>query len=486
MSTVGDLDNLQYYVNFTVGTPGQPQLVFVDTGSSNTFVLASNASFCKVSDCDGVTFDLSKSSTYEMIKRGRFQQLFMGTKTWFTGDYVRDVVQMNDLVISKLPFGLARQFGIIWTPHTGVMGLGYSRHMSIDHDKKLPPSFLEGLVQAGAISSRLYSIYLNTLDQYGSILFGGLDTDKYKGSLTTLNLVRRSRKVKKVDDFHLYLEEVKMQPFNQPSQTILRSTNDSKIITLIDTGTPDWRLPRDAFVQVVRHAGGKLSSDKHEVIRPCSEVARGMADTTYFDLTFAGNGSNTATLRLELADLFSPVPTKDGSVATDDAGRPMCELRVVEAVSDQFLLTSSSVMRAGYFVFDLDNGQVSLAQANLGANSSNVVRVEAGPQGLKKAAKNLIAETQRDEVEGLKQVSMAYELSTATNTVGYATGIKSYSAPTGTGAREPLKVHNSSRGRADPRVRRAENAAAITMSFGANVFWALCAAVLVAVGIIAV
>lgn len=366
------------------------------------------------------------------------------------------------------------------------MGLGYSSGMNHFHEKNMPPSFLEGLVQAGAISSRFYSIYLNTLDQYGSILFGGFDTDKYKGPLITLNCVRRSPKAKKVDNFLLYLEEVKMQPFNAPSKTILRSTNDSKITTLIDTGTPDWRLPRDAFVEVVRHAGGKLSLDKHRLIRPCSEVARGMADTTYFDLTFAGNGSNTATLRLELADLFSPIPTKDGSTATDDTGRPMCELRVVQTDRDDFLITSSSVMRAGYWVFDLDNGQLSLAQANLGANSSNVVQVEAGPEGLKKVAQNPKAETQRDKVEGQKQVSLAYELSTATNTIGYATGINSYPTPTGTGAREPSNVHNSPRNRGNPHARRAENAAATVASLGAHGFLVLCAALIVAVGTIAV
>ena len=387
---------------------------------------------------------------------------------------------LDNLMISKLPFGLARKFEELWKPHTGIMGLGYSSIMNHFHQENMPPSFLEGLVQAGAISSRLYSIYLNTVDQYGSILFGGLDTDKYKGPLTTLNCVRRSPKAKMIDNFYLYLEEVKMRPFNESSKTILRSTNDSKITTLVDTGTPDWRLPRDAFVEVVRHAGGKLSSDKTRLIRPCSEVARGMADTTYFDLTFAGNGSNAATLRLELADLYTPIPT------TDDAGRPMCALGVVETDSDKFLLISSSVMRAGYWVFDLDNGQVSLAQANLGADSSNVVRVEAGPEGLKKAAKNLKAEIQRDEVEGLKQVSMTYELSTATNTIGYATGIKSYPMPTGTRTREPSNAHNSPRSRGDPHVRRGENAATTMASLGAHVVWVLCAAIIVAVGTVAV
>lgn len=94
-SRSGEMHNFQYYVNLTVGTPGQPQSVFIDTGSSNTFVFASNASLCKASSCDGGTFELSKSSTYEETNHRGFQQAFMGGSTEFYGDYVRDVVQMS-------------------------------------------------------------------------------------------------------------------------------------------------------------------------------------------------------------------------------------------------------------------------------------------------------------------------------------------------------------------------------------------------------
>ena len=95
MSRVGDSGFFQYYVDFTVGTPGQPQSVFIDTGSSNTFVFSSNASLCKASGCDGGTYDLSKSSTYEETNHGKFKQAFMMGTTAFYGDYVRDVVQMS-------------------------------------------------------------------------------------------------------------------------------------------------------------------------------------------------------------------------------------------------------------------------------------------------------------------------------------------------------------------------------------------------------
>ncbi|KAG9734382.1 hypothetical protein KCU73_g10789, partial [Aureobasidium melanogenum] len=114
MSSVGNTEGLEYFVNLTVGTPGQPQTLIVDTGSSNTFLfasdvslLASNASFCNTSDCVGGTFDSSKSSTFEMIDPEAFKVNFMLATEWFRGDYIRDVVQINDLIVQKLTFGLA-------------------------------------------------------------------------------------------------------------------------------------------------------------------------------------------------------------------------------------------------------------------------------------------------------------------------------------------------------------------------------------------
>jgi hypothetical protein len=41
-------------------------------------------------------------------------------------------------------------------------------------------------------------------------------------------------------------------------------------------------------------------------------------------------------------------------------------------------------MRAGYFVFDLDNGQVSVGQARY-SDESKIVAVQAGPHGLASA-----------------------------------------------------------------------------------------------------
>lgn len=95
MSSVGNSRGLMYHVNFTVGTPGQLQTMIIDTGSSQTYVLASNASFCEAHGCDGSTFEPTKSSTFEKTNPGALEQTFMRNTMWFKGDYIRDVVQMS-------------------------------------------------------------------------------------------------------------------------------------------------------------------------------------------------------------------------------------------------------------------------------------------------------------------------------------------------------------------------------------------------------
>jgi len=321
------------------------------------------------------------------------------------------------------------------------MGLGYSSKEAISRKARkhdgVPshPSFVETLVKAKVIASRLFSIYHNTLDLYGSILFGGIDTAKYDGSLTTLNCLSKTGVV---DSWYLTLQEVTMRPYDGRNQTLLRSTKDKPLWTEPDTGTPGWRLPTSAYHKVIGYSGARSAepedwgADSGSFVRVCSDVARGIANTTHFQLKLSGNGTNTATLDFELADLFTPLTAPGGGATTDELGRPLCQLRIVEVPErQQYLVMSSSVMKAGYWVFDLDNGQISLGQARLGIDTSNVVAVQAGADGLGKVTENVIAEAQKVEVEGQMSVPDTWRLSTATSTVGRATGAQPYPTVTG-------------------------------------------------------
>lgn len=94
------MDNRRsYFLNITVGTPGQLQTVVLDTGSSDLFVTSSTAAYCQTDTCLGGTFDISKSSTAQIVAPGVFNISFVDG-SMESGDLISDVVQVRDRVVN--------------------------------------------------------------------------------------------------------------------------------------------------------------------------------------------------------------------------------------------------------------------------------------------------------------------------------------------------------------------------------------------------
>lgn len=100
-SSVFTNDGFAYYLNISVGSPGQLQTVSIDTGSSDLFVTDSNAPYCRNNTCAGGTFDASKSSTFQVVAPAAFNTTF-GDGTTDDGDLVSDAVQIRDRVITNV------------------------------------------------------------------------------------------------------------------------------------------------------------------------------------------------------------------------------------------------------------------------------------------------------------------------------------------------------------------------------------------------
>ncbi|THW61017.1 acid protease [Aureobasidium pullulans] len=351
-----------YYANISVGTPGQIQSALVDTGSSDTIFPDSTAIACRTKSGCATTFVLEESPDYKVVTPGGLSVGYRDHSK-MEGDYSVDRVQLGDISITNARIGVAKVVEDPTGIKTAILGLGYpSNEGQNTSPQPYCSTLLQALVESGEIESRLYGVYLGQLDhvQDGSITFGGIDTEKFKGPLTTLNCPRDNGITTKLN---LKLDNVKAYLQDGSSQELMRSASDESGSVLVDTGASDWRASEPVYRKILMLAGG---NDQ----RPCKEVVRG---ATYFQLTFSGYGStNTATLNVDMADLFSP-----------HAGT--CQLAVTPVSSGETLGVGDSVMRAGYWVFDLDNGQISVAQANLEASSSNVVKVQKGAGGLSKA-----------------------------------------------------------------------------------------------------
>lgn len=182
---LGNAGNL-YYANVTVGTPGQLVQLQIDTGSSDVWMTDNKARFCEKQDnCVGGTFNPKSSSTFHDVAPGGFNITYVdGTSS--VGDFFTDSFDIGGVTLNNLQMGLALTTSI----GTGILGVGYADDESVCNNENSCqeyPSVVQTLVNQSKINSQTYSLWLNDLNaNTGSILFGGIDTGKYTGSLVTL------------------------------------------------------------------------------------------------------------------------------------------------------------------------------------------------------------------------------------------------------------------------------------------------------------
>jgi hypothetical protein len=125
-TSVFTTDGLAYFLNISVGTPGQLQAVQLDTGSSDLFVTSSTAAYCQTNACEGGTFDFSKSSTSEIVAPDVFNITF-GDGSMDDGDLISDVVQVRDRVITNVRQAEGTQLRLLLHFTRNVQGMCFSK-----------------------------------------------------------------------------------------------------------------------------------------------------------------------------------------------------------------------------------------------------------------------------------------------------------------------------------------------------------------------
>lgn len=102
-----------YMANVTVGTPPQNIALIIDTGSSDVWMLSTQADICesktaqkKGDGCIGGTFNSSSSSTATVIGRNGFTIQYEDSTGSF-GDWITDDFSINGAEVKDLQMGLA-------------------------------------------------------------------------------------------------------------------------------------------------------------------------------------------------------------------------------------------------------------------------------------------------------------------------------------------------------------------------------------------
>ncbi|MCJ1243329.1 hypothetical protein MMC30_000526 [Trapelia coarctata] len=355
------LDNtygLFYYANISIGTPPQPIRVVIDTGSSDLWVLPSTSDLCFNETLCAMsgTYSVNSSSTYKYIDSNFMIQYRDGSSA--SGDFITDTLTIGDVKVPNLQMGL----GYFSFSPMNMWGIGYPRNEATDFYPNTPFQ----MILAGVIKAPAYSLWLNDQNSgTGSILFGGVDSARYTGSLQTLDVVPAIPD----DPASYYNLQVNLSSMSttKDGQTVAVTSVDLPAPVILDSGSTSSYLP-DTLVQTIYTTfGAKFDATESKAFCPCSLAS----SSSTIDFRFLGKTINVP-IREFVRQPSALDPLPDG-----ETGACKFDLRPTGYPPGAFVL-SDSFLRSAYVVFDLNNNQIALAQTVFDATGSNILEIVNG------------------------------------------------------------------------------------------------------------
>lgn len=196
------------------------------------------------------------------------------------------------------------------------------------------------------------------------------------------------------------------------------TSSDTALPVLLDTGSSAWSVPSSYYEKLFAPNFKWVDS---QGLCSCSH----QNDDTTLTLEFGAKINITVPIREFVVPIYNattnqPYPYPSGGEA--------CAFMIVPAQStgQGFQTLGDAVLRSMYVVFDLDNGQLSIAQAKINATDApNIVTISAGPSGIAKAISTSYSAAPSNTASIAPEVMNAtgsFTVSTAQSTIGSATG----------------------------------------------------------------
>lgn len=193
--------------------------------------------------------------------------------------------------------------------------------------------------------------------------------------------------------------------------------DDIALPVLLDTGSSAWSIPQDYYTRGILPLFPFV--DDNGV---CDCAHRDMNSS--ITVTFGGKIDINVPARQFIVPLYDPLTNEPRFL--DRAGTiQACTFMLVPGAPSQsrFLTLGDAVLRSVYAVFDLDNGQVSLAQAALNSSSEpDIVTVAAGPSGVANAAEASVIPSNTYSIAAAVSGGETFTASKIESTIGMATG----------------------------------------------------------------
>jgi hypothetical protein len=360
-----------YFVNTTVGTPGQAVQMQLDTGSSDVWMTDSTATFCQQNqyNCQGGTFNPSSSSTYDALSTIFNITYVDGTGS--TGNYFKDTIRIGGSTITNQQLGLATDTTI----GTGIIGVGFAADEAVCNVAGPCPSYptiVDNMVSQGLINSHAYSLWLDDYQaSTGSILFGGVDSTRYIAPLITLP-IERDEYSGTYSSFSVAFTGLTV---TRPGQSTTLTPSGYTQQAILDSGTSLTLMPDDLFSDLAQQVGATYNKQVGIYVADCT-VANVNAS---FDFSFGGSGGPV--IRVPINEYVVPLIDTNGNQATFSNGKAACEFGMQPAQGDPILF-GDTFLRSAYVVYDLDNNEISMANTNFNATGNgNVQAIPSGTSG---------------------------------------------------------------------------------------------------------
>ncbi|KAK2606029.1 hypothetical protein QQS21_003547 [Conoideocrella luteorostrata] len=361
----------QYFSEIQVGTPGQKVKVYLDTGSSDTWVNTVGTGLCDNGvfvGCDEF-FHPNRSTSLKIVYQGSFNASYLDQRT-VRGDFVNETITINGKSIQNQKMGLAREP----TPGSGLLGLGLSAGVAAAQQY---PTVVDNLVSSGHIKRAAFSLYLNTSrsnpNVTGTILFGGIDSEKYIGKLATLPLVPGFTPGSGIVAYAVHMSGLALR--KSSSDTIkVKDGADINVTTVLDSGTDLTFLPDEYIKPIWQNLDVEFAQKRAFIDCKHSE------DNVTIGVSFPNKTINIPLRELvvhtgqaellKLLGLKMETPCIFGLQGTSASN----------ITNNNFGIVGSNVLRSAYVVYDATNKQVGIAQAHVGSDKSNVVDLNAGKE----------------------------------------------------------------------------------------------------------
>ncbi|KAK4178772.1 putative aspartyl protease precursor [Triangularia setosa] len=328
-----------YTINLKFGTPGQSVPVQIDTTQSEFFAnprcnTASNPAFCQSQP----RFTMS-STLIDLGVQGSIRLRNDGNVDF---QYVSDYIGIESARVTQQIFGVAyNSVG----PTNAMLGLA----PSLQGWSNGYPLLLDSLTSQGHISSRAWSLDVKGIaSQSGSVIFGGIDTNKFIEDLVKLPIVPAAQSP---DGWTRYWIRLDGLSVNQADGSVVdawaKSDGGVGQPFVIDSGASLTALPSSIYSQFVAVFPSATPNNDGALIVDCPTEGEGGS----VDFIFDGK-----VISVPFSDFVSRVPDTN-----------TCLLGVYE---DSFPVLGANFLRAAYVVFDQDNRNIHLAQsADCGAES---------------------------------------------------------------------------------------------------------------------